>query len=688
MIQMKEYAEKTYAAWLGKIIGIRLGAPVEGWSAQEIKDTYGKVNGYLVDYGTFAADDDSNGPLFFVRALEDCCSSHITAKQMGGNVLNWLCDGHGFFWWGGDGIATEHTAYNRLKAGMEAPMTGNVQIQGQDLAEQIGGQIFSDCWGYVAPNNPELASNLAAKMSSVSHDLDGIEGGKFVAVAIALAYGMKDAKEIVKKALTYLNPQSTYVMLCQEIITEIEKNPKNSEIVLDYIQTHHGYDHYPGICHILPNTAIMIWALFYGNNDFDQTMKMLCEAGWDTDCTLGNVGSIMGAMLGLEGIDEAWIKPIQDILLSSSCMGSDNIDTVSRTALYFCKLGYKLQGLEVPSEYTSDKHQTNFILPRSTGGFRLNAHRYFEANLVNHNQKLKVIVNNIYPDTTGRIFQKTYYSSSDVYDSRYEPSFSPVVYPGESLIYTISNPLKMELEFSVYAIDDQGNERSSDPVFVADKTTEFCLALPSGSYIVCEVGIKVVAKKRMMRQFFYIEKARIIPSYNYAIEFNKTKMENWGIDFGDLHRSEVAQCVTHHGSPYTDEKGLHLDGMIIFGDRDGQLGSFEIEFDKSDETPLTVAFDVNGAMNYKAITICQNSVRYEHKVKGLTTFEEFFCERTIKAKFALKIDRNRGLIKIALEQGKAEFIDNTLTAQTGAIALICDAKEPCVIVDCKLESSN
>ena len=80
MMTYREYAEKTYAAWLGKLIGIRLGAPVEGWSAEEIKRLYGSIRGYLVDYGTFAADDDSNGPLFFVRALQQHCSTEISAK--------------------------------------------------------------------------------------------------------------------------------------------------------------------------------------------------------------------------------------------------------------------------------------------------------------------------------------------------------------------------------------------------------------------------------------------------------------------------------------------------------------------------------------------------------------------------------------------------------------------------------
>ena len=63
--------EKIYAGWLAKIIGIRLGAPVEGWSYQQIKDIYGELDTYPVNYREFAADDDSNGPLFFLRALED-----------------------------------------------------------------------------------------------------------------------------------------------------------------------------------------------------------------------------------------------------------------------------------------------------------------------------------------------------------------------------------------------------------------------------------------------------------------------------------------------------------------------------------------------------------------------------------------------------------------------------------------
>ena len=38
----KEYLERIYAGWLAKIIGIRYGAPVEGWTYEKIKNIYGE----------------------------------------------------------------------------------------------------------------------------------------------------------------------------------------------------------------------------------------------------------------------------------------------------------------------------------------------------------------------------------------------------------------------------------------------------------------------------------------------------------------------------------------------------------------------------------------------------------------------------------------------------------------------
>ena len=134
----------------------------------------------------------------------------VTAQDMANNLLNVVPYEKGFFWWGGKGISTEHTAWLNLINHIDAPLSGSSKQNSRAVSEQIGAQIFSDCWGYLALDKPEIAVSLAKKMSSVTHDLDGIEGGKFVAVCISLAWHIQDARELITTALNYLNQNSNY----------------------------------------------------------------------------------------------------------------------------------------------------------------------------------------------------------------------------------------------------------------------------------------------------------------------------------------------------------------------------------------------------------------------------------------------------------------------------------------------
>ena len=52
---------------------------------------------------------------------------------------------------GGLGNSTEHTAYLRLKKGIQAPESGSIELNSKVVAEQIGAQIFIDGWAMVAP---------------------------------------------------------------------------------------------------------------------------------------------------------------------------------------------------------------------------------------------------------------------------------------------------------------------------------------------------------------------------------------------------------------------------------------------------------------------------------------------------------------------------------------------------------
>ena len=91
LILDKVYEEKVYAGILGKIIGVYLGRPFEGWTYERIMEELGPINYYVNDklkQPICVTDDDITGTFTFLRALKDFnYDKNITAKQIG---LTWL----------------------------------------------------------------------------------------------------------------------------------------------------------------------------------------------------------------------------------------------------------------------------------------------------------------------------------------------------------------------------------------------------------------------------------------------------------------------------------------------------------------------------------------------------------------------------------------------------------------------
>ncbi|NLC96836.1 MAG: ADP-ribosylglycohydrolase family protein [Erysipelotrichaceae bacterium] len=695
-MEFKDYFETTYASWLGKIIGIRLGAPIEGWEYKEILKTFGEINYYPVDYGVFAADDDSNGPLFFVKALEDDSDDPLLTK-MSNTVLNYINDGHGFFWWGGDGISTEHTAYNNLKKGMIAPVSGSFSTNGEILSTQIGGQIFSDCWGYVSVGDPKLASYLSKSMASVTHDLDGIEGASFIASAISIAYSETEINVVIDKALEFVDKKSNYYSIVLEIKEFHNLYPNDYKKCLDYILQKHNYSVYGGVCPIISNTALMIMAMLYGESNFDKTMSILATAGWDTDCNLGNVGSIMGALVGLKGIDEKWINPINDLLLSSSSIGSLNIDTITNTAFEFCKLGYKLKEKAIPYEYNSflDSDYKNFVFyfPYSTQSFKTIGNRYSETSLKVEKNKLKVIVNNGYKDNYGYIYQKTYYKPSEIYDSRYEPSFSPTIYPNETIFFSLENPENISFEACIYVKDDKGFIYNSDYLFV-ENNIDLIYKIDKSINIVSEYGIKIKYNLRITRSYFYISNVKVKKGYDYNIDFKNQYLEDWGLDFVEKSRITISQLVNVYGNiKIIDSKLVLNKAMVTFSDYKSSISNIEVDYEYTDDVNFLTCFSVKGNNVYQAIKITKDNVSYI--IKKNSVFKEIYLGKIstnqikINSRFTLNINVKYGNIVVSSDNRvwfKVNY--NNLICDNGCCAIINNIEDELSIYNIGLKAKN
>lgn len=109
-----DYAEAVYAGVLGKIIGVYLGRPVEGWPYEDIRSRFGDVAYYVnADLGLplIVADDDISGTFAFFRAVTDHDQGHDhapgpTAEQIGDTWLNYIVERRTILWWGGLGRST------------------------------------------------------------------------------------------------------------------------------------------------------------------------------------------------------------------------------------------------------------------------------------------------------------------------------------------------------------------------------------------------------------------------------------------------------------------------------------------------------------------------------------------------------------------------------------------------------
>ena len=268
---------------------------------ERIAQFYGDIRGYVKNYKNFAADDDVDGlPVYFLRSLLDNgIHNELTPQAVGEAWLNYAREGIGLYWWGGDGVSTEHTAYNNLKAGHSgARVRMPVEQNGIVLAEQIGGQIFIDTWGLIHLGDPHKAAQMAMTAASVSHDGNGLYGAAFIAACIAAAYTAESIDEVLDAGLAEIPSDSTYAAVVRAVREFHAANPMDWRECMQFLLENWGYGfNTGGVCHIIPNAGVCVLAMLYGAGDFSRSIEIATMCGWDTDCNAGNIGAKCWAFL-------------------------------------------------------------------------------------------------------------------------------------------------------------------------------------------------------------------------------------------------------------------------------------------------------------------------------------------------------------------------------------------------------
>lgn len=363
-----DYVERVYAGVLGKIIGVYLGRPFEGWSYETIAEKLGDIDYYVHDkvgVPLLVTDDDISGTFTFLRALADSGNDpDITPAQIGEAWLNYIVESRAILWWGGFGNSTEHTAYLRLKRGIEAPSSGSIALNGKVVAEQIGAQIFIDGWAMVSPGRPELAAEFARRAGSVSHDGEAVYAAQLLAAMEAQAFLTADVDVLLDTGLSFVPADSIISTMIGDIRSWHSREP-DWRAARALLADKYGYHIYGGNCHVVPNHGLIVLALLYGGGDWDRSMMIVNTCGWDTDCNSGNLGALLGIRGGL-GIFDAkdWRGPVADRLYLPTADGGRAITDAVAETYHIVNSGRALSG-QPPIR----RRRFDFSLPGSVQGF-------------------------------------------------------------------------------------------------------------------------------------------------------------------------------------------------------------------------------------------------------------------------------------------------------------------------------
>lgn len=616
----ENYLEKVYAGFLGMNVGIRLGAPVEPtiWTCERIRETYGDIRSYVKEYKNFAADDDVNGPVFFLRALnDDARDGKITPQDVARAWLNYSRHGIGMFWWGGYGISTEHTAYENLKAGISAPQSGSIKQNGRLMAEQIGGQIFIDTWGLVLPGQCGCAANYAEIAASVSHDGEGLYGARFIAAAISKAFVCDHISEIVLAALAEIPDDSTYHKVAMAVWDFYKQNPMDFRACREMLERDWGYDKYRGVCHIIPNAGVCVLALLYGGGDFNRTVEIATMCGWDTDCNAGNVGTILGVMCGIDGIAPHYRTPINDGIVLSSISGYLNILDIPTYVKEVALLGYSLCKLPAPEELKDSVREGeiyfDFELKGSTHNIRLSntflcraEHSTAQAHC--GSGSLKILYDCMNRGNDCRIYYKPYYLQSDFSDVRYSPVFSPKAYSGQTVSFWLyldqwygREPVSVA-PYARFSYSQKELEQG-DRWLTPGEWQEVSFKLPdSKGELIDEIGFVLKSNapaKDKSLGCIYLDDFSIIGKAEYDICFAKQQVNfgcvsplsqnygAWSVEDGELHAASTGYAEAYTGNYFAKDYTFTVpmtplagEGHMLAVRSQGAMRGYHVGFSK------------------------------------------------------------------------------------------------------------
>jgi ADP-ribosylglycohydrolase len=350
-------ANRIHGGFLGRVIGSTMGSVVEGRRYEDIKVLHGTIDHYVGfkpdDQGHIIGipNDDEMFEIVLLMALEEK-GKNATSQDIANRWLDLIAPNFTF--------TAEKVALERFQQGIF--VFGEDLVQGNPYHDFIGAQMRAELPGWVYPANQDAATELARIDAEVSHAREGITGELFVTAMITNAFAVpsnaaspgkvefSELMQLIEKGKAVIPPESLYAMTIAKVEALYHEEPEDWERnflafrefaygeLLDMLCADPDADQARQDTlrrlfhiHVLPNAGILMLALLHGQGDFSKSLEICADCGLDADCNCGNVGGILGTMLGPENIPDEWKGPLNNQFYTLiKDYEEDRLDVVAR----------------------------------------------------------------------------------------------------------------------------------------------------------------------------------------------------------------------------------------------------------------------------------------------------------------------------------------------------------------------
>lgn len=319
-MDVKTYKDKVYGAWAGKCAGGIIGAKQEN-NKSILHYTFDNVFPDLIP-----PNDDFDLQILYLQEVIEKQGFNFDANDLAREFAL-----HNKCW------ANEYrVAIKNINCGIMPPTSG---VFCNDFFKNSNGcPIRSELWGLIAPDNPERVCSFVDMDGCIDHTVESIEAEKFFAVLECKAFFQNDVIALVNEAVQYVSPQSNVYKCAKFVICEYSSGKSWQETRTGLIRRFGSSD----ASYSVVNMGIVLLALLYGKDNFNDTMLIAVNCGYDTDCTSGTAGAILGIIKGKSGLDPSWLEKIGEHFVVGTVDIVRKRDTLSELTEDTLALAYAL----------------------------------------------------------------------------------------------------------------------------------------------------------------------------------------------------------------------------------------------------------------------------------------------------------------------------------------------------------